>query len=461
MYKSIRTLTILLCGVQLYAQSISIEPILFGIHRSSGGIWQGEEKPISFAGWGVRGNVEYGRWRLNADLVLMRFFGLGNLPNRFSPEQGFSWQQHATEKAGELDTDYSSMKMTYKVGGFTAMLGKFSQNWGPGLHSLTVSDKPPTYPQFGFEWRINEKWHFSYLHGDLFSGIVDSRAALDSSLFGTRRIYFDRYIAAHRLEWSPVDQLTVGLVESVIYGGRGIETIYLMPFMSIWSAEHYLGDLDNVQMSADLTLRPTPSLALYGVFMMDEWRPQDTFKEANRNWLAWQGGVDWRSILLDEDHLVIEGTWTDHRINRHRFPINDFYSHGYPVGHWIGAHAQSLFASYMLPRWDSRFMMSYLYAQRGAHTDTMVSNQYHIIPYVRFSGNTETIKTFNFVVARPVWRKLWLEITLSRIWWTNAGFDPAEPESGNLKDVDKTSFNVGFYYNFNFPGYSNTFLQSP
>lgn len=460
MHKSIRTLTILLCGVQLYAQSISIEPILFGIHRSSGGIWQGEAKPISFAGWGVRGNVEYGRWQFDADLVLMRFFGLDSLPNRFSPEQGFSWQQHSRGVADELDTDYSSMKMTYKVGGFTAMLGKFSQNWGPGLHSLTVSDKPPTYPQFGFEWRINEKWHFSYLHGDLFSGIVDSRAALDSSLFGTRRIYSDRYIAVHRLEWSPVDQLTGGLVESVIYGGRGIETIYLMPIMSFWSAEHYLGDLDNVQMSADLTLRPTPSLALYGVFMMDEWRPQDTFKEANRNWFAWQGGLDWRSILLDEDRLVMEGTWTDHRINRHRFPINDFYSHGYPVNHWIGAHAQSLFASYTLPKWGSRLMVSYLYAQRGAFTDTMVTAQYNTIPY-DFSDKTETIQTFDVVVARPIWRKLWLEITVSRVWWANAGFNPTEPEAGNLEDVDKTSFNVGFYYNFDFPGYSITFLQSP
>ncbi|MBA7613665.1 hypothetical protein ES703_20919 [subsurface metagenome] len=460
MYKSIRTLAILLCGVQIYAQSISIEPILFGIHRSSGGIWQGKAKPISFAGWGVRGKLEYGRWGLEADLVLMRFFGLGDIPNRFSPEQGFSWKQHATGKAKELDTDYSSMKMTYKAGGFTAMLGKFSQSWGPGLHSLTVSEKPPTYPQFGFEWRINEKWHFSYLHGDLLSGIVDSLATLYSGMAGIRRIYLDRYIATHRLEWSPVEWLTLGLVESVVYGARGMETIYLMPFMSLWSAEHYLGDTDNVQMSADLTWLPRPDLKFYGVFMMDEWRPEKTFKDTNHNWFAWQGGLDWHSILLDEDRLVMEATWTDHRINRHQFPINDFSSHGYPLGHWTGAHAQSLFASYILPRWGSRFMVSYLYAKRGELTCDMLDDQYDIVPYTRFSGSTETIQTLDVIEARPVWRKLWLEITVSRIWWANAGFSPAEPESGNLEDVSKTSLNVGFYYNFDFPGYSITFLRS-
>jgi len=307
---------------------------------------------------------------------------------------------------------------------------------------------------------------------------VDSRAALDSSLFGTRRIYFDRYIAAHRLEWSPVDQLTVGLVESVIYGGRGIETIYLMPFMSIWSAEHYLGDLDNAQMSADLTLRPTPSLALYGVFMMDEWRPQDTFKETNRNWFAWQGGLDWRSILQDEDRLVAEVTWTDHRIIRHRFPVNDFYSHGYltrygyisenghrynpgyPVGHWTGAHAQSLFMAYILPRWGSRFMVSYLYAKRGKLTWDMLVDQYDSIPYERFSGSTETVQTFDVTVGRPVWKKLWVELGFSLIDWDNAGFNPAKPDAGNKANVDKTSFTIGFYYNFNFPGYLVTLLRA-
>ena len=291
MIKNAIPLVIILASAQLWGQDIAVEPIFFGIYRSSGGIWQGEAKPIRFAGWGVRGNVEYGRWRLDADLVLMRFFGLDNLPNRFSPEQGFSWQSNATGVAEELDTDYSSMKMTYRAGGFTAMLGKFSQSWGPGLHSLTVSKKPPTYPQFGFDWRINEKLRFSYYHGDLYSQIEDSLATLYSGMAGIKSIYLDRYIATHRLEWSPVEWLTVGLVESVVYGARSIETIYLLPFMSIWSAEHYLGDTDNVQMSADLAWQPRPGLKFYGVFMMDEWRPEVTFKETNRNWFAWQGGA--------------------------------------------------------------------------------------------------------------------------------------------------------------------------
>ena len=31
---------------------------------------------------------------------------------------------------------------------------------------------------------------------------------------------------------------------------------------------------------------------------------------------------------------------------RHRFPINDFYSHGYPIGFWAGPHAEEFLISY-------------------------------------------------------------------------------------------------------------------
>ncbi len=452
--------TFILLSAVLWGQDVTIEPIFFGIHRSTGGIWQPEAEPISFAGWGVQGSAEIGNWELDADLMLTRFFGMTGLPNRFSPEQGFSWKQHATGIAEEFDTDYSSMKLAYQAGGFTAMLGKFSQSWGPGLQSLTISDKPPAYPQFGFDWQINDNFRFAYFHGSLFSGIESQVSEADSSLFGNRRIFLDRYIAAHRLEWHPIDALTLGVLESVVYGGRGLELIYLMPFMSLWSAQHYLGDTDNVQMSADITWQPGSNVRLYGVFLMDEWRPQDTLEETNRNWFAWQGGIELQSIVSDDDRLITEATWTDHRIIRHRFPINDFMSHGYPIGPWIGAHAQSLFVAYVLPRWGSRFMVSYLYAKRGELTDEMITDKYETIPYERFSGNTETIRSLDLVMARPVWKKLWFEIEIGRIWWLNAGFNPANPQSDNLEDVEKTSFNIGFYYNFSLPGYPITLLQS-
>ena len=45
----------------------------------------------------------------------------------------------------------------------------------------------------------------------------------------------------------------------------------------------------------------------------------------------------------------MEYTWTDHRVYRHRFQINDSYSHGYSMGFWAGPHAEELHLKYEIP----------------------------------------------------------------------------------------------------------------
>ena len=442
-------------GTTLQAQTVTVEPIFFGMHRTTGGLWRAGEEPISFAGWGARGVVHQGKWSLAADFINMRFFGLTTLPNPFSPEQGFSWRQSPPGEPDEFDTDYGELVMTYDGGSFQAVVGKFAEQWGPGLHSLTLSEKPPTYPQFGFDWQLNAKVRVIYRHGDLVSRVPDSsRTSIYSGPIGQGRIQVSRHVAAHRLEIAPVDRLTVGFTELVIYGSRGLELAYLLPFIPYWHVQHYLGDIDNVQMSADITVDLLPGLSLYGVFLMDEWRPQDTFKTGNRNWFAWQGGLDGRSIILEQDRLLVEATWTDHRVYRHRFPVNDAASHGYPLGNWIGPHAQSLQVSYQLPWQDSRWSVAYLYAQRGELTTGMLEEQYATVPYDRFSGETETVGSLELTMVRNVYRKLWLEAGISRIRWDNAGFNPAKPAP--TEDVAKTSIQLGFYYNFDLPGYTIT-----
>ena len=435
---------------------VSIEPVFFGLHRTNGGTWIAEDRPINFAGWGVRGTGQFGRWELSADLVLMRFFGLRQLPNSFSPEQGFSWRAHVTDDPTDLDTDYTALMIAYRAGGFVARAGKYSRNWGPGIHSLTISEKPPTYPQFGFDWDLGGRLRFRYTHADLRSGIPDNNRSTSDVVYGERRLYLSRYLAAHRLELDLPLGLILAINEAVVYGERGIETIYLLPFVSFWSAQHYLGDLDNTQISVDLTWMPSTELRLYGVFLMTEWRPQVMFENANRNWFAWQGGAEVRSLLLPDDRLALEGSWTDHRVYRHKFPVNDFYSHGYPVGHWMGPHAQSLLLAYDFDLLGARWLAGWSYVERGELTDTMLVKQYQTIDHSRFSGETEARWSFELTVARRVWDQLWIELGLGRHVWQNAGFVPTAAE--RREDIDKLTFKAGFYFNFDLPGYDITRL---
>jgi len=73
------------------SREISITPIVFGIHRTGAGTWHPDKKPVSFAGWGLKGAATQGRWQIEAELILMRFFGLQEIPDRFSQKHGFDW----------------------------------------------------------------------------------------------------------------------------------------------------------------------------------------------------------------------------------------------------------------------------------------------------------------------------------------------------------------------------------
>lgn len=212
-----------------------------------------------------------------------------------------------------------------------------------------------------------------------------------------------------------------------------------------------------------MTWRPLSKLKVYGIFLMDEWRPVRTFdKENNRNWFAWQAGIQGTALIRDNDHLIVEGTWTDHRINRHRFPISDFYTYNYPVGYWIGPHAQSLLAAYDVPLLMFRITAQYLYAKRGQQTEEMIHNQYQYksIWYERFSSPTETFRTLDVFVTWQLFPRLlsdlWIELGVCKTNWQNAGFNPFNPEANNLSDANKFSWNLAFYYNFNIPGYNIT-----
>ncbi len=457
MYKSIQTLAVLLCGVQLYAQSISVEPVAFAIHRSNGGIWRWDEGPATLIGYGVQGKVTHGHWTLSNEVIGTHFFGLDNLPDHFSPEHGFSWKIQVTDSLDEFASDYTSMILSYEVNGFRAYAGKMSLDWDPAIHSMILSEKSPTFPQFGFDWQVNEKWRFAYTHGELFTGILDTSLG-STGLLGDRKVYLDRFVAIHRLEWSPFKRLTFAFNESVIYGGRGIETMYLMPFILFFSAEHYLGDTDNIQMSGDISWQPTPDMRLYGIFFMDDWDVLATFKESNANHFGWQAGVDWHSMLKEEDRLAIEATWTDHRLYLHRFKVNDYYNRDYPLGHWIGPHAQSLFAAYVFPYRRLRLVLGYNYAKRGEFTEQMLSDKYRRVHYQRFTGETETMQHLSFSVYYPLWGKFWLEAGVERLFWKHPDFDLAQPEPSQIGNVAKTSFTLSFYYNFSLPGYPVSML---
>ena len=431
----------------LYSGDFKIEPTAYINYYSNGGVWHHkEEGAVSFFGFGAKALKSVNNFSFEGQFVYNSAQNVSQEVFLFSRNQGIEFPNGYTFGDG-FWYDYSTMKITYSTENALFDFGKFNRFWGPGTYPLTVSNKPPSYPQFGFEWDIIPSLRLKYFHGFLKSEIQDSIRASYYGNVGERQFNLPRSIAGHRLEWTPIPRVTFGATETVIYGIRGLDIHYLMPFIPFWSLQHYLGDTDNIQMSGDVSLN-FENGNLYAVLFIDEWRPEWTFEEKNRNWFGWQIGFTRTELFMKSDKLEGEFSWTDHRIYRHRFSINNYYSHGYPLGFWAGPHAQELYFNYFLPFGKYNLNINYSDATRGELTRDMLEGQYNDDQHERFSGNSEHRMVIEVLIQRSFMKdQLGVQAGVELIHWKNPGFDPYKSDTFFGEDIEKWSISMGIYYN--------------
>ena len=431
----------------LYSGDFKIEPTAYINYNSNGGVWHHkEEGAVSFFGFGAKALKSVNNFSFEGQFVYNSAQNVSQEAFLFSRNQGIEFPAGYTFGDG-FWYEYSTMKITYSTENALFDFGKFNRFWGPGTYPLTVSNKPPSYPQFGFEWNIIQSLRLRYFHGFLKSEIQDSIRSINYGNVSERQIDLPRSIAGHRLEWTPFPRVTLGATETVIYGVRDLDVHYLMPFIPFWSLQHYLGDTDNIQMSGDVSLI-FENRTLYAVLFVDEWRPEWTFKAENRNWFGWQFGFSQTGIINKSDKVQAEFTWTDHRIYRHRFSINDYNSHGYPLGFWAGPHAQELFIKYKTSFNNYGLTFTYSDVTRGELTEEMLENQYEDILYKRFSGNSENRMVIGVLIQRSFIKdQLGVQAGVKFIHWNNPGFDPYKSDPSFGEDIEKWSISMGIYYN--------------
>ena len=114
-----------------------------------------------------------------------------------------------------LDWHYTVL---HQIENFEIEFGKFNRKLGPGIHSIVLSKKSPSYPQFGFNWNISPALTFEYFHGFLKSEIPDTILSGYYDDLSNRKLDISRSVSGHRIEWEPWDGLVLGGTEMVIYG---------------------------------------------------------------------------------------------------------------------------------------------------------------------------------------------------------------------------------------------------
>ena len=307
-------------------------------------------------------------------------------PPAFDPTPGVAHIDGDTSASFYYDD--TEALVTYGSRFFTASVGVYPLLFGPGTHAQVIlSDKAPPLPQVRLTVCPWPWLSFTYVHMTLQSGVPDSESfwhRYDPENTG----YAKKYYVAHRLELTALRGIDLALGESVVYGGRGPELRYLIPIIPFRAAQHAEGDLDNLQMWADIAATRLPWTRLYGALLIDELSLNALLKEdMSHNWWAWQVGAqvaDLWGFVPDVD-LCLEYTRAHPWVYHHEYPWNTYDTWalkgneavvGYPLGFWQGHNGDFLRGDLIWqPRRGLRFGVWASQARRGG--EGTVEEQYN------------------------------------------------------------------------------------
>ena len=285
----------------------------------------------------------------------------------FNPEVAYGFYSSVKSSSGNgIDFDESIGGISLLGNNFNITFGKFRSSLGPSLYSnLSLSNTTPAFNQLRSYFNFLDKIFFTFIIGDLFSGIEDN--SLGEYYGHSRNAILNRRIYNHRLDFKINKNFRLGFYEQII-GLSNSSFSYINPFQLYWSEQHQQGDVDNLQMGFDFDFIKDKN-RFYGGLLIDEWALYDTFsKDENndgiddsRNWFATQIGYS-RLFNLNAGYKTSDKKWkrnfkgllkleyssAEPQTYIHKFEVNNPYHHGYPIGLWSGGNSIDKRASFIL-----------------------------------------------------------------------------------------------------------------
>ncbi len=259
-------------------------------------------------------------------------------------------------KTGPTLLNYNDIdaQLAFRIGKIEFSLEKMKNIWGFGERGpIILSNKAPSYPQIKIRVPLGNRIDFVYFHAELNSNIVDSTRSYYANTSNVSNFYRPvdhlKYMAAHQLEFTIVDGLSLSIGESVVYSDRGPLLLYLIPIMFFKAGEHYNRDTDNTQIfgSADISL--VKGYNFYFSLFIDDLNTDDLFNsDKSHRQLGMTVGIHTYDKLIDNLEMIAEYTRINPWVYEHYYGTTDYRNNGYVLGDWIGQNADNLYfdASY-------------------------------------------------------------------------------------------------------------------
>jgi hypothetical protein len=248
----------------------------------------------------------------------------------------------------QIQYDEVRANLSYGWNWGSLTIGKDYMEWGSGQNGqLILSDKAPAFPFIKLEMNFSDWFKFVYLHGWLYSGLLDS-STIHQNVVNHREGYTQRekYIAAHFLSMDITKNLNFTLGESIIYSDK-LEFIYLIPVMFFRGADHYLNQQNsntgaNAQLWANSYYKiPAIKTRFYGTLFIDELSLTGNFSAIGYT----VGGIIYDPVL-ENSSFIVEYTKISPFVYMNTDDAQHYTSYDYVLGHWIGSNADQIYFAY-------------------------------------------------------------------------------------------------------------------
>jgi hypothetical protein len=324
-------------------------------------------------GFRIRGTL-FNHLGYNLTVIKGGVSGDADLAEVIEPKllSNFKWVDSA-ENIGNYDFTYGYLKYhtePYDNMNIFFQLGREDITLGYGYGSkLILSGENPTmdFLKFNFDYGII---NFTSLHASTtgyFSSTPDER--------------YTKYFAHNHLKLKFNNLFDIGIGETIIYSGRGIELGYLSPVTFYKFIEMEIQDRDNGNLYFDFQTKFVKNLELQATFLLDEnilSNLSDLEKYTNKT--AYQVGAYWyQPFYINDMSLIVEYTRIRPYVYTHYDIKNNYTAFGANLGHRIGPNADELMfkSNYNLNEWI-RFSIEYRYQREGnnvyADDGTLINN---------------------------------------------------------------------------------------
>ncbi|MCP4632402.1 MAG: capsule assembly Wzi family protein [candidate division Zixibacteria bacterium] len=202
-------------------------------------------------------------------------YNIGNFyfTSRYTIESGLTDNTRYQGKKWNGFTGYgNTVYGAYNKDKLRISFGRRRMNLGPGkTGSMMLDGNSLPYDGLSVEYYLTNNFRISS-----FTFVLDPFQEISGD-------FHERYLSGHRILYQPINSLTLGLTETVIYGGHGRnpEVYYIFPLFFLHGAQLNQGRDDNTLIEAEFRYFPGFAAEIYGQLLIDDFQVESKTLEDN------------------------------------------------------------------------------------------------------------------------------------------------------------------------------------